>query len=98
MNTTATSAVMKTPRKMIGIIVSDKRSKTVTVQVERKVQHPLFEKVVRRTNKYHAHDPDGQYKLGDWVEITESRPISKTKTWVVSRMVRSRADAIAHAG
>ncbi|MDH4060531.1 MAG: 30S ribosomal protein S17 [Aquincola sp.] len=84
---TATHAEGKVVRTFVGRIVSDKRSKTVTVLVERRVMHELYGKIVARTSKYHAHDEKGEYKMGDMVEITESRPISKTKSWVVTRLV-----------
>ena len=74
-------------RTLIGKVVSDKRAKTVTVLIERRVKHPIYDKIVIRSSKYHAHDENGEYKLGDTVEITESRPLSKTKNWVVSRLV-----------
>ena len=78
----------KNTRTLIGKVVSDKRAKTVTVLVERRFKHELYGKIVARSNKYHAHDENGEYKMGDIVEITESRPISKTKSWVVSRLVQ----------
>lgn len=84
---TAQHAAGKVVRTFVGKIVSDKRAKTVTVLVERRVMHELYGKIVARSNKYHAHDEKGEYKLGDVVEITESRPISKTKSWVVTRLV-----------
>ena len=74
-------------RTLVGKVVSDKRAKTVTVLVERRVKHPLYDKIVMRSNKYHAHDEKGEYKMGDVVEIAEGRPISKTKSWVVTRLV-----------
>ena len=74
-------------RTLTGRVVSDKRAKTVTVLVERHVQHALYGKYIVRSKKYSAHDEDGQYHLGDLVEIAESRPISKTKSWVVTRLV-----------
>jgi small subunit ribosomal protein S17 len=78
----------KVVRTFVGKVVSDKRAKTVTVLVERRVMHELYGKIVGRSNKYHAHDEKGEYKLGDVVEIAESRPISKTKSWVVTRLVK----------
>ena len=78
----------KNQRKLVGRVVSDKRAKTVTVLVERRVTHDLYGKIVGRSRKYHAHDEKGEFKMGDMVEIAESRPISKTKTWVVSRLVQ----------
>jgi len=74
-------------RTLVGRVVSDKRSKTVTVLVERRVKHELYGKIVARSRKYHAHDENGDYHLGDTVEIAETRPVSKTKNWVVTRLV-----------
>ncbi len=83
----------KTPlkRTLIGKVVSAKRAKTVTVLVERHVKHELYGKSVAKSSKYHAHDEKGEYQLGDVIEITESRPISKTKNWVASRLVQKAA-------
>jgi small subunit ribosomal protein S17 len=77
----------KNTRTLIGRVVSDKRSKTVTVLVERRAAHELYGKIVARSRKYHAHDEQGAYKMGDMVEISETRPISKTKAWAVTRLV-----------
>lgn len=82
-----TAAPAKNTRTLIGRVVSDKRTKTVTVLVERRAAHPLYGKIVARSRKYHAHDEQGQYAMGDLVEIAEGRPISKTKSWVVTRLV-----------
>jgi small subunit ribosomal protein S17 len=71
----------------VGRVVSDKRSKTITVLVERRVIHELYGKIVGRSRKYHAHDEKGEYKMGDLVEIAETRPISKTKSWVVTKLL-----------
>ena len=70
-------------RVLQGIVVSDKADKTVVVNVERRFTHPMLKKTVRRTKKYQAHDPENQFKIGDRVTIEESKPISKTKRWVV---------------
>jgi len=78
----------KSQRTLVGRVVSDKRAKTVTVLVERRVTHDLYGKIVGRSRKYHAHDEKGEFKMGDMVEIAESRPISKTKSWVVTRLVQ----------
>ena len=78
-------------RTLVGKVVSDKRNKTVTVMIERRVMHPIYGKIVIKTSKYHAHDENGEYKLGDIVEIIESRPLSKTKNWVVTRLVQKAA-------
>ena len=70
-------------RILIGTVVSDKTDKTVTVLVERKVKHPLYGKIIRRSKKYHAHDEANEYTIGDVVRIEETKPISKTKTFRV---------------
>jgi len=70
-------------RTLIGKVVSDKRAKTVTVLVERRVKHALYGKIVAKSSKYHAHDETGEFHLGDVIEITESKPISKLKRWIV---------------
>ena len=72
------------PKRILqGVVVSDKQQKTVVVKVERRFTHPVLKKTVRRTKNYQAHDETNQYKVGDVVSIEESRPISKTKRWVV---------------
>jgi len=76
-------------RILIGTVTSDKTDKTVTVLVERKVKHPLYGKIIRRSKKYHAHDENNEYQLGDVVRIEETRPISKTKTWAVKDRVQA---------
>jgi small subunit ribosomal protein S17 len=82
-----TEAQVKNVRTLVGRVVSDARAKTVTVLVERRTKHELYGKIVARSRKYHAHDEKGEYKMGDVVEISECRPISKTKAWVVTRLV-----------
>ena len=72
---------------LVGKVVSDKRAKTITVLIERRTKHALYGKIVARTSKYHAHDENNECKLGDVVEISESRPISKTKAWMMTRLV-----------
>ena len=81
----------KVVRSMSGRVVSDKMDKTVTVLVERKVKHPLIGKVVRQSKKFHAHDENNECNEGDLVVIVESRPLSKRKRWVVTRVVRKAA-------
>ncbi|CAG0950042.1 30S ribosomal protein S17 [Gammaproteobacteria bacterium] len=81
----------KVVRTLSGRVVSDKMDKTVTVLVERKVKHPLIGKVIRRSKKFHAHDENNECREGDLVVITESRPLSKTKTWTVSKIVEKAA-------
>ncbi len=78
----------KIVRALTGTVVSDKMNKTVTVLVERKVKHPLYGKIIRLSKKYHAHDENNDFHPGDIVVIEECRPLSRTKTWNVSRLVQ----------
>jgi small subunit ribosomal protein S17 len=72
------------PKRVLqGVVVSDKMEKTITVLVERRVMHPLYKKVIKRSKKYAAHDEGNIYKLGDVVSISECNPISKRKRWEV---------------
>lgn len=72
------------PRRVLqGVVVSDKADKTVTVLVERRVMHPVYKKIIRRSKRYHAHDEANSYKIGDSVRIEECRPVSKSKSWKV---------------
>ena len=71
------------PRPVTGTGVSDRMDKTITVLVERRVQHPRYGKIVRRSNKLHAHDESNECKAGDIVTVVECRPLSKTKTWML---------------
>ncbi|MSQ62482.1 MAG: 30S ribosomal protein S17 [Betaproteobacteria bacterium] len=94
MNATATpqpaapaAVPVKNQRKLIGRVVSNKMQKTVVVQVERRVKHATFGKIITRSSKYHAHVASGTFQEGDLVEIAEGRPISKTKSWTVTRLV-----------
>jgi small subunit ribosomal protein S17 len=81
----------KAQRTIEGRVVSNKMHKTVTVLLERQVQHPLYGKIVRRSTKVHAHDENGQCKEGDVVRIAECRPLSKTKNWRVIEVVTPAA-------
>jgi small subunit ribosomal protein S17 len=81
----------KIQRTVEGRVVSNKMHKTVTVLLERQVQHPLYGKIVRRSTKVHAHDENGQCKEGDLVRIAECRPLSKTKNWRVIEVVTRAA-------
>jgi small subunit ribosomal protein S17 len=78
-------------RILTGIIVSDKTEKTVVVKVERRVKHPLYGKIIKRSKKYHAHDEGNEFKQGETVRIEETRPISKLKTWRVIDRVDTHA-------
>ncbi len=77
----------KLKRALNGKVVSDKTDKTVTVLVERRVKHPLYGKIISRSKKYHAHDESNTYLIGDTVVIEECRPISKTKSWMVTKLI-----------
>lgn len=81
-----TETQSKVVRSLSGRVVSDKMDKTVTVLIERKVKHPLVGKVISKSRKFHAHDEDNACKEGDIVTITESRPLSKHKSWVVTKV------------
>jgi small subunit ribosomal protein S17 len=76
-------------RTLVGRVVSNKMDKTVTVLVERRVKHPLYGKYIVKSNKYHAHDATDALNEGDIVEIASSRPLSRTKTWTVTRVVEA---------
>ena len=78
-------------RVLTGIIVSDKTDKTVVVNVERRVKHPLYGKIIKRSKKYHAHDEGNEFKQGETVRIEETRPISKLKTWKVLDRIDTHA-------
>ena len=84
------------PKRLLqGVVVSDKADKTIVVNVECRFTHPILKKTVRRTKKYQAHDAENRFKIGDRVVIQESKPISKTKRWVV---VEADAAAAGSAG
>jgi small subunit ribosomal protein S17 len=83
-------------RVLTGTVVSDKTDKTVVVRVERRVKHPLYGKIIKRSKKYHAHDEANEFKEGEIVRIEETAPMSKLKTWrVLSRADAAAADAAA---
>ena len=81
-----------TVRTLTGKVVSDKMDKSIVVLIERRVQHPLYGKLIRRSTKLHAHDENNTAKLGDVVTIKESRPISKTKSWTLVEVVDAAAE------
>jgi len=89
MNAAATEQATpaKNQRKLVGRVVSDKMQKTVTVRVERRVKDPMMGKIITRSKKYHAHVETNEFKEGDLVEIAECRPLSRTKSWRVTRLV-----------
>ena len=71
------------PRFLTGIVTSNKADKTITVQIERKVKHPLYGKIIKRSTKVHAHDEENTAAIGDIVTVQECRPLSKSKTWML---------------
>lgn len=89
MSETQNTQETKRQRMLIGKVVSNKMNKTVVVQVERRVKHPVYGKIVMRSNKYKAHDETNQYNEGDTVEISEGRPISRDKSWTVVRLIEA---------
>jgi small subunit ribosomal protein S17 len=71
------------PRQLTGVVISDKADKTITVKIERKVKHPTYGKIMKRSTKVHAHDEKNAAKIGDVVTVQECRPLSKSKTWML---------------
>ena len=71
------------PRQLTGVVISDKADKTITVKIERKVKHPTYGKIMKRSTKVHAHDENNSAKIGDVVTVQECRPLSKSKTWML---------------
>ena len=82
----------QTVRTLTGKVVSDKMDKSIVLLIERRVQHPLYGKSIRRSTKLHAHDENNTAKTGDVVTIKESRPISKTKSWTLVEVVEAAAE------
>lgn len=83
----------KTPRSLSGRVVSNKMHKTVTVLIERKIRHPLYQKYIRRRTKLHAHDENNEGGQGDLVLIQECRPLSKTKSWRLVKVLEKAPEA-----
>ena len=79
-------------KTLLGEVVSDRMPKTITVRVERRVRHPIYERVIKRSKKYHAHDERNQCQIGDVVRIVETRPLSRTKRWRLQEIVRRRVE------
>jgi small subunit ribosomal protein S17 len=80
-------------KRLVGRVISDKMDKTVTVAIERRSLHPLYQKVVSKTKKVKAHDENNEVPLGALVQIVESKPLSKTKRWVVEAVLSSTTEA-----
>ena len=89
----ARSSRWKSPRTLAGTVVSDRMDKTIAVQVERSVKHPVYGKIIRRKSKIHAHDERNECKVGDFVTIVESRPISKRKSWRLQSRATENVEA-----
>lgn len=85
-------AAAKSARTATGKVVSDKMDKTITVMIERRVKHPIYGKYMTRSSKIHAHDEDNQCRIGDLVTISETRPLSKTKSWTLLRVEESASE------
>lgn len=86
------TAVNKSTRTVIGKVISDKMNKTIIVQIERKVMHPLYGKYIRRFSKMYVHDEENACKIGDLVLIQQSRPISRTKRWVLIEVLKKEEE------
>ncbi|WP_298147974.1 30S ribosomal protein S17 [uncultured Acinetobacter sp.] len=82
----------QTVRTLTGKVVSDKMEKSIVVLIERRVQHPLYGKLIRRSTKLHAHDENNTAKTGDVVTIKECRPMSKTKSWTLVEVIEAAAE------
>ncbi|BBU68112.1 30S ribosomal protein S17 [Fluviibacter phosphoraccumulans] len=80
-------------RTLVGRVVSDKMQETATVLIERRVKHPMYGKVITRSKKYHAHNANNDAKMGDLVQIVECRPMSRTKTWQIAKLLE-RAEVL----
>jgi len=86
---TPSSALERNDRKVMqGMVTSNKMSKTLVIQIDRKVKHPMYEKFVSRRTKLYAHDEKGEAKVGDIVEVVQTRPLSKLKRWRLVRIVQ----------
>jgi small subunit ribosomal protein S17 len=86
------ATVVRNLRKvLIGIVVSDKMDKTLVVKVDRRTQHPLYNKVIKVSSKYYVHDENNEARIGDQVKIMEVRPLSKTKRWRLTNIIRRSA-------
>jgi small subunit ribosomal protein S17 len=85
--TTTQVPAAKNQRKLVGRVVSNKMQKTVVVRIERRVRDSMMGKIITRSKKFHAHVDSGEFNEGDLVEIAECRPISRTKSWKVTRLV-----------
>ena len=83
---------VKRSRTVVGRVMSNKMEQTATVQVERRIKHPLYGKYMRRSKKYHVHDENNELNIGDLVQIRECRPLSKTKSWTLDKVLTAAAE------
>ncbi len=90
--TASATADEKRSRTVVGRVTSNKMEQTATVQVERRIKHPIYGKYMRRSKKYHVHDQDNALKIGDVVQIKECRPLSKTKSWTLDKVLTAAAE------
>jgi small subunit ribosomal protein S17 len=86
--TAAAPEIQSVRKSRVGVVVSDKMNKTIVVEVERRVPHPKYKKIVRKTSKFYAHDEASEAKTGDRVRIEETRPISKLKCWKLAEVLK----------
>ncbi len=86
------SESVKVARTLEGTVVSNKGDKTIVVLIERRVSHPLYGKVITKSTKVHAHDEENMCKMGDVVQVAESKPFSKMKTWVLQQVIKSAVE------
>jgi small subunit ribosomal protein S17 len=82
---------VKTPRALVGVVESNKMQKTIVVRVERKIKHPVYGKYVKRTKLYHVHDESNECAIGDTVQFVACRPLSKTKSWKLDKVIEQAA-------
>ena len=83
--------IMNRARMLVGVVTSNKMTKTIVVKVERQIKHPVYGKYIKRTTKYHVHDNDNLCSIGDVVQIKECRPLSKTKSWMLDKVIEKVA-------
>ena len=86
------AATEKRTRTEVGRVMSNKMEQTATVQVERRIKHPIYGKYMRRSKKYHVHDEKNELNIGDTVQIKECRPLSKTKSWTLDKVLTAAAE------
>lgn len=86
------AAAEKRTRTEVGFVTSNKMQQTATVQVERRIKHPIYGKFMRRSKKYHVHDENNELNIGDTVQIKECRPLSKTKSWTLDKVLTAAAE------